>query len=295
MGAWIETRLIYLTFDRSESHPTWVRGLKQAACLVHDSDSESHPTWVRGLKLQSFADSSFLCGRILHGCVDWNNDENGNPKMCYRSHPTWVRGLKLLLPSRSPLIMTVASYMGAWIETKFNMSQVNQYTSRILHGCVDWNGLLQCGAANGICVASYMGAWIETYLCLPCLPSNFVASYMGAWIETQLVVRAISKVASHPTWVRGLKRDLVYFACCIDASHPTWVRGLKLNLWTLLKNVLQSHPTWVRGLKPHVASHALPLWVASYMGAWIETDFSFYRWQVSGVASYMGAWIETSK
>ncbi len=76
-----------------------------------------------------------------------------------------------------------------------------------------------------------------------------------------------------------------------------------------------SHPTWVRGLKLYVPSHALLLprrilhgcvdwnikcyivgiftYVASYMGAWIETVILINKIVDKYVASYMGAWIET--
>ena len=76
------------------SHPTWVRGLKQALGVeavagnyvapyvgawietvwkyAKNIVNGSHPTWVRGLK-------RFCCG---------------NRDMYAQSHPTWVRGLK---------------------------------------------------------------------------------------------------------------------------------------------------------------------------------------------------------
>ncbi len=33
-----------------QSHPTWVRGLKQTTLYNISNDNKSHPTWVRGLK-----------------------------------------------------------------------------------------------------------------------------------------------------------------------------------------------------------------------------------------------------
>ena len=50
VGAWIE---IFIKEDvalGSESHPTWVRGLKFAGVKVAEEQVKSHPTWVRGLK-----------------------------------------------------------------------------------------------------------------------------------------------------------------------------------------------------------------------------------------------------
>ena len=76
------------------SHPTWVRGLKQAMCTNPLTIQKSHPTWVRGLKL--------VTSKALLPS-SW-------------SHPTWVRGLKharlLTVPCGC-----VAPYVGAWIET----------------------------------------------------------------------------------------------------------------------------------------------------------------------------------
>ena len=66
------------------SHPTWVRGLKQKACVLSKTNLKSHPTWVRGLKQ-----------RLPSPCAT-----DG------KSHPTWVRGLKL---SVCLVILTVFS------------------------------------------------------------------------------------------------------------------------------------------------------------------------------------------
>ena len=53
-----------------ESHPTWVRGLKQLWLKRLRRKIESHPTWVRGLKLQSLLTRKIFLGRTLRGCVD---------------------------------------------------------------------------------------------------------------------------------------------------------------------------------------------------------------------------------
>ena len=50
MGAWIETFQTGINNAVNQSHPTWVRGLKQNSYDTIDEDVESHPTWVRGLK-----------------------------------------------------------------------------------------------------------------------------------------------------------------------------------------------------------------------------------------------------
>ena len=57
-----------------QSHPAWVRGLKQKKTEAERTLLiESHPAWVRGLKLRT--------GSVTYRLV--------------RSHPAWVRGLKL--------------------------------------------------------------------------------------------------------------------------------------------------------------------------------------------------------
>ena len=64
----------------------------------------SHPTWVRGLKLVCLCQ---LCERLL------------------KSHPTWVRGLKhISIKAIRP--MSVAPYVGAWIETPLDVEENEQ-------------------------------------------------------------------------------------------------------------------------------------------------------------------------
>ena len=100
----------------------------------------------------------------------------------------------------------------------------------------------------------------------------YVASYVGAWIETLLGNAKRESRRSHPMWVRGLKHK--DSAACVAR--------------------LQSHPMWVRGLKhPPKISSGGGQRVASYVGAWIETQlFKEERFEEL-VASYVGAWIET--
>ena len=57
-----------------------------------------------------------------------------------------------------------------------------------------------------------------------------------------------------------------------------------------------SHPTWVRGLKQLRQANNRARWqVAPYVGAWIETKYSFMLLKSYCVAPYVGAWIETSE
>ena len=50
VGAWIETAFPEWYNNNMESHPTWVRGLKQEEWNEEHKPEKSHPTWVRGLK-----------------------------------------------------------------------------------------------------------------------------------------------------------------------------------------------------------------------------------------------------
>ena len=43
--------LIFSLLLNMQSHPTWVRGLKQWYADLRYRRGLSHPTWVRGLKL----------------------------------------------------------------------------------------------------------------------------------------------------------------------------------------------------------------------------------------------------
>ena len=64
------------------------------------------------------------------------------------SHPMWVRGLKLLKMWCRVVVVRVAPYVGAWIETKNSPCY-----------------LQNCN------VAPYVGAWIETSVCALCCVS----------------------------------------------------------------------------------------------------------------------------
>ena len=97
------------------SHPTWVRGLKLIKLSLSIHRLTSHPTWVRGLKLRDTA-TALNIGE---------------------SHPTWVRGLKQEMRLTCLIVICVAPYVGAWIETSWVVGYNSDYLSRTLRGCVD--------------------------------------------------------------------------------------------------------------------------------------------------------------
>ena len=119
VGAWIETYVKKPKAKDGKSHPEWVRGLKQVYMQYIHGRVESHPEWVRGLK---------------------HHVDVGLDLPCW-SHPEWVRGLKLYYFCICHFHNTVASRVGAWIET--GMSKMWQSSSS---------------------VAPRVGAWIETNL-----------------------------------------------------------------------------------------------------------------------------------
>ena len=77
------------------------------------------------------------------------------------SLPSRERGLKLTRPNGGLLIALVASFTGAWIETR---SVINRQSI--------------------VMVASFTGAWIETHDIKIGDGRFIVASFTGAWIET---------------------------------------------------------------------------------------------------------------
>ena len=62
--------MIFRHLLNMQSHPTWVRGLKQALGVEAVARNQSHPTWVRGLKQACYRYMSPTYSRTLRGCVD---------------------------------------------------------------------------------------------------------------------------------------------------------------------------------------------------------------------------------
>ena len=62
--------LIFSLLLNMQSHPTWVRGLKQSLEKGRCTCRWSHPTWVRGLKHSWKHGKNHYKRRTLRGCVD---------------------------------------------------------------------------------------------------------------------------------------------------------------------------------------------------------------------------------
>ena len=70
VGAWIETLRKAEAEAYAESHPMWVRGLKQGYGWKESMVTMSHPMWVRGLKPCQVVILPPAGRRIPCGCVD---------------------------------------------------------------------------------------------------------------------------------------------------------------------------------------------------------------------------------
>ena len=101
----------------------------------------------------------------------------------------------------------VAPRVGAWIET-FSALTGNKDVSTSHPVWV--RGLKHGNGISGEClcnVAPRVGAWIETRLKIFLSVIRSVAPRVGAWIETCYRYSKVSKIRSHPVWVRGLKPE----------------------------------------------------------------------------------------
>ena len=115
MGAWIET-LQQLKNESLHNVAPYVGAWIETFVYVGSPlKLKSHPTWVRGLKQNE--------GSRL---------DNAN-----KSHPTWVRGLKHAWCTCHDGQLSVAPYVGAWIETCDYVELTSTGFSRTLRGCVD--------------------------------------------------------------------------------------------------------------------------------------------------------------
>ena len=99
-----------------------------------------------------------------------------------------------------------------------------------------------------------------------------VASFTDAWIET-LIKRSIDTgKPSHLLQMRGLKQLNVGNYTEASESHLLQMRGLKPVGYNHIVPNITSHLLQMRGLKPvYIFSPRIPLRVASFTDAWIET------------------------
>ena len=139
-----------------------------------------------------------------------------------------MRGLKLLKKKREVVIL-VASFTDAWIETKGSKCAGSKSLSHLLQMrglkplALGWkwkvgerSHLLQMRGlkplygqnASPLAVASFTDAWIETGITGIKTRWWGVASFTDAWIETSSIAFLIVSTMSHLLQMRGLK--LIY-------------------------------------------------------------------------------------
>ena len=100
---------------------------------------------------------------------------------------------------------------------------------------------------------------------------------------------------SHPLRVRGLKLPNSLYSLRANTSHPLRVRGLKHFKVTgidksLFGRILYGGVDWNKEWSNIIFIFK----VASFTGAWIETQIINEEYIDTFVASFTGAWIETS-
>ena len=183
VGAWIETQGFGHLAQLVQSHPMWVRGLKQVGYVANLWLFTSHPMWVRGLKLSSLKSS------VVN----------------VESHPMWVRGLKQQPLYVLPYQPVVAPHVGAWIETPITTSSIVYVTVAPHVGA--WIetkerrlSLLAYGKSHPM--------WVRGLKPASRLSEDYQRPSHPMWVRgLKLCVSSIllRRLWSHPMWVRGLK------------------------------------------------------------------------------------------
>ena len=101
--------------------------------------SESHSSWVRGLKRGCLLDIFFdVCVALLVGAWIETKADRMEDATERRSHSSWVRGLKLLCLS-SATGYTCRTPRGCVDWNSFRWIRQARFYSRTPRGCVDWN------------------------------------------------------------------------------------------------------------------------------------------------------------
>ena len=126
-----------LAKSRIQSHPTWVRGLKQELKQRLITVVVSHPTWVRGLKPireDEFIETEGVAPYVGAWIETRLLMHSFAPHAVAPYVGAWIettRRLSLVRP------LAVAPYVGAWIETGIDRFNTLAAPCRTLRGCVD--------------------------------------------------------------------------------------------------------------------------------------------------------------
>ena len=173
---------MFTTCHHQRSLPSWERGLKSFFHPCNMYMGQSLPSWERGLKLSS-ASSLTVTNQSL---PSW---ERGlkclyPPSLVHpqKSLPSWERGLKFCDKRVLRICITVAPFVGAWIEMKRLPVQ-----GTVLN------------------VAPFVGAWIEIHISpTACRNPSSLPSWERGLKSARKRCRRYPSM-SLPSWERGLK------------------------------------------------------------------------------------------
>ena len=248
MGVWIETKERNKEQRKTESHPSWVCGLKQSLSHLADLRCKSHPSWVCGLK-QLLGYGNFTQQFVTPFMGVWIETRRcGRYDQLPASHPSWVCGLKL-----------------PW------QYAISHYRCHTLRGCVDWN-LLKCQPLYLRYVTPFMGVWIETRPSLAQLQDWSVTPFMSVWIETYR-----QSCQQSPPWSHTL-HGCVDWNCFLPypmhISLVTPFMGVWIETQAASKEQHQTSVTpfmgvWIETLL--LVGSIKTQKVTPFMGVWIET------------------------
>ena len=136
--AWIETKA-YPYYPNHQMSRIFYRCVDwnhiEAAKRILKTVASFTDAWIETIPANI---SGSFCSRIFYRCVDWNSFHNGASGKGTWSHLLQMRGLKLV-SLIATLLIVVASFTDAWIETHCRMDQQSIQS-----------------------VASFTDAWIET-------------------------------------------------------------------------------------------------------------------------------------
>ena len=168
----------------------------------------------------------FLLCRTLYRYVDWNAS---------LSRVWWIR---LVVP-----------YIGTWIETSSQKTEIEPSLCRTLYRYVDWNILVWIGNIIGISRTLYR------YVDWNCLHDRTDGKSIGRTLYRY--------VDWNPTVISSLAYGSVvpYIGTWIETSFNSYI--------CISSNVVPYIGTWIETQSRTVFEN--PCWVVPYIGTWIET------------------------
>ena len=152
-----------------------------------------------------------LSRRSLRGSVDWNSVKYFLIASTASSLPSWECGLKYMHVPYLFSRLSVAPFVGVWIEIEKKWKKHIRILSRSLRGSVDWNNP-------------------------PISVNNWANSRsLRGSVDWNQFLEIVTDVPhwSLPSWECGLKSTIGGFIPLVTESLPSWECGLKFSLWYL--------------------------------------------------------------